>query len=130
MKKYLIKIELADGNEVEARVLARNQDDALKRLYAQDEFKNFIKDIDIAKINISIDGNVDDEDVTTTFELYNENGIAYIRRNKFPRFVGKITNGILSAIEDFDWIDKCDALTAATALRKAGEYLKKREFNL
>lgn len=59
------------------------------------------------------------------YELYTENGYTMIRRNKPPRFTGKVTMGKLSDIEEIEWKDNCTAIEAARALRKAGEFLIK-----
>lgn len=61
------------------------------------------------------------------YELYEEDGITMVRRNKYPRFTGKVTMGQLSDIEDIDWHDKVDnASDAAQAMRKASEFLIKK----
>lgn len=59
------------------------------------------------------------------YELYTDNGYTMIRRNKPPRFTGKVTFGKLSDIEDIHWMDTSSALDMAKALRKAGEFLIK-----
>ena len=59
------------------------------------------------------------------YELFNKDGYVMIRRNKPPRFVGKVTMGKLSDIEGIEWQDNCTAIEAARALRKAGEFLIK-----
>ena len=59
------------------------------------------------------------------YELYTENGYTMIRRNKPPRFTGKVTFGLDSDIEDIQWMDDVSALDMSKALRKAGEFLAK-----
>ena len=59
------------------------------------------------------------------YELFDKDGYVMIRRNKPPRFVGKVTMGKLSDIEEIEWLDDCTAIEAARALRKAGEFLIK-----
>lgn len=59
------------------------------------------------------------------YELSTENGYTMIRRNKPPRFTGKVTFGKFSDIEDIQWMDVASALDMAKALRKAGEFLIK-----
>lgn len=59
------------------------------------------------------------------YELYAENGYTMIRRNKPPRFTGRVTFGLDSDIGDIEFIDHVSALEMAKALRKAGEFLVK-----
>ena len=59
------------------------------------------------------------------YELYDVDGKSMIRRNKPPRFTGEITMGELSDIENIKWIDECTLSEAASAMRKAGEFLIK-----
>jgi len=59
------------------------------------------------------------------YELYTEDGYTMIRRNKPPRFTGRVTFGLKSDIEDIQWMDTASALDMAKALRKAGEFLVK-----
>ena len=61
----------------------------------------------------------------SAYELFGKDGYVMIRRNKYPRFIGKVTMGTSSDIEEIEWIDSCTAMEAARALRKAGEFLKK-----
>lgn len=59
------------------------------------------------------------------YELYTEDGYTMIRRNKPPRFTGRVTFGLKSDIEEIQWMDAASALDMAKALRKAGEFLIK-----
>lgn len=60
------------------------------------------------------------------FELFEDQGYVMIRRNKFPRFVGRVVMGTDSDIQVIQWLDACtDPLVIASAMRKAGEFLKK-----
>lgn len=59
------------------------------------------------------------------YELYTEDGYTMIRRNKPPRFTGRVTFGMNSDIENIRWTDPASALEMAKALRKAGEFLIK-----
>ena len=60
------------------------------------------------------------------FELFEDQGYVMIRRNKFPRFVGRVVMGTDSDIRAIRWLDACtDPLVIASAMRKAGEFLKK-----
>lgn len=63
------------------------------------------------------------------YELFPRNGECWIRRNKFPRFIGRVTMGVISDIEDVEVLDEdvTDAKLAA-AMRKAGEFLRKRRY--
>lgn len=64
-------------------------------------------------------------DKKTAYELYTKDGYTMIRRNKPPRFIGKVTFGKFSDIEDIQWMDAASAMDMAKALRKAGEFLIK-----
>lgn len=60
------------------------------------------------------------------FELFKRNDIIWIRRNKYPRFIGRVLMGAKSDIEDVEILDNCtDAKELASAMRKAGEFLLK-----
>lgn len=62
----------------------------------------------------------------TTFEVFESNGKTMIRRNKFPRFIGEITMGQLSDIENVEWIDECpDFMQVAKIMRLCSEFLRK-----
>lgn len=65
------------------------------------------------------------ESKSQVYELFDKDGYVMIRRNKPPRFVGKVTMGELSDIEEIEWLDDCTAIEAARAMRKAGEFLIK-----
>lgn len=52
MKKYEVKIALSTGNEVRARVDARNQSDAIRRLEQSPEFVQFLDDAEIISVDI------------------------------------------------------------------------------
>lgn len=52
MKKYEVKIALSTGNEVRARVDARNQSDAIRRLEQSPEFVQFLGDAEILSVDI------------------------------------------------------------------------------
>lgn len=58
------------------------------------------------------------------FELFNKDGNAWIRHNKYPRFIGRVTMGAKSDIEEIELLDNCtDAKELAIAMRKAAEFL-------
>ena len=55
-----------------------------------------------------------------------DRGKQMIRRNKPPRFIAEVTFGQLSDIENIEWLDQCtEPLELASAIRKAGEFLKR-----
>lgn len=64
-------------------------------------------------------------DKSPTYELYTEDGCVMIRRNKPPRFTGRVTFGLNSDIEDIQFVDPASVSEIAKALRKAGEFLIK-----
>lgn len=69
---------------------------------------------------------VSDDDRTPAYELFDQDGETYIRRTKPPRFVGRVTFGMRSDIEDVQWLDEPGSpLDLAKAMRKAGEFLVK-----
>lgn len=60
------------------------------------------------------------------YELFERDGKTMIRRNKAPRFIGEITFGPVSDIENIEMIDgPVDPIELTKALRKAGEFLIK-----
>ncbi|MEG1839210.1 MAG: hypothetical protein RR220_07970 [Bacteroidaceae bacterium] len=64
------------------------------------------------------------------YELFERAGEKWIRRNKFPRFIGRITFGALSDIDDVEVLDECTDLELAKSMRKAGEFLNKKKGNV
>lgn len=60
------------------------------------------------------------------YELYEEDGVTMIRRNKHPRFIGKVTFSQETDIEVTEILDSTDAAELARAMRKAGEFLLKK----
>ena len=60
------------------------------------------------------------------YELYEEDGVTMIRRNKHPRFIGKVTFSQETDIEVTEILDSTDAAELARAMRKAGEFLIKK----
>lgn len=61
------------------------------------------------------------------FELFDRDGKTMIRRNKIPRFIGEVTLGQSSDIENIELIDECsDPMEMARVLRKAGEFLARQ----
>lgn len=58
------------------------------------------------------------------FEIYRESDKIMLRHNEFPRFVGQITFGELSDIENIECVDECtDAAVWAKTMREAGEFI-------
>lgn len=58
------------------------------------------------------------------FEIYKESDKTMLRHNEFPRFVGQITFGELSDIENIVCIDECtDAQVWAKTMREAGDFI-------
>lgn len=61
----------------------------------------------------------------SVYELFEINGKQMIRRKKFPRFVGEVTMGQLSDIENIEWLDEASVSKMAETMRKAGDFLLK-----
>ena len=60
------------------------------------------------------------------FEIYRESDKTMLRHNDFPRFIGEITFGELSDIENIVCIDECtDAQVWTNTMRDAGDYILK-----
>lgn len=61
------------------------------------------------------------------YGLFTRNGECWIRRNKFPRFIGRVTMGLISDVENVEILDEdVNADKLVSAMRKAGEFLKRR----
>lgn len=63
------------------------------------------------------------------YELYEEDGVKMIRRNKPPRFIGKVVFRQETDIEVTEVLDYTSAEELAKAMRKAGEFLLKKSKN-
>ncbi len=60
------------------------------------------------------------------FTIYKKDGKQYIERLVYPRFVGEITMGLLSDVENIQLIDNCtDLAELARAMHAAAEYMVK-----
>ena len=122
MKKnnYIIKIVLVNGDEVHSRVEdAKNQEEALKRIQGTDIFENE----KIKRIDINIDYTQPAKD---DFSIYKKNGKTYIEHLSYPKFVGEITFGKESDIENvevYEDVDDISAMDMATAMRMAEDYM-------
>lgn len=63
------------------------------------------------------------------YELYDQDGSTMIRRNKPPRFIGRVVFNQYTDIEVIEVLDNASPLELAKAMRKAGEFLIKRSQN-
>lgn len=64
------------------------------------------------------------------YELFERDGKQMIRRNKPPRFVGEVTFGEFSDIENIEYLDSpANPVELARAMRKASEFLIKSSRN-
>lgn len=58
------------------------------------------------------------------FEIYKDSDKTMLRHNEFPKFVGQITFGELSDIENIECVDECtDAAVWAKTMREAGDFI-------
>lgn len=130
MKRYEVKITLKSGDEVNAKVTARNQADAMRRLQSTAEFVNFIADshsevdrVDIQPIAIE----PIDHDRYALTTAVNKAGWYILAdldnriRIEFKRGHYNETNRILPL--SGERLPNLDAMQMATVLREAGEYL-------
>lgn len=69
------------------------------------------------------------ENKAAAYELFEASGKQMIRRRKPPRFVGEVTMGRLSDIENIEWLDDASVSEMAEVMRKAGEFLVKSSRN-
>jgi len=61
-----------------------------------------------------------------TYRLYTEGEKTMIERLKYPRWVGELTFGQLSDIENIEMKDNCnDIMEMARSMRMAGEFIVK-----
>lgn len=60
------------------------------------------------------------------FKIYNMNDVVKIEHLEYPRFVGDITFGDLSDIENIQWIDNpgTNVMNIAKLMREAGDFIK------
>ncbi|MBO7469680.1 MAG: hypothetical protein J6T81_06075 [Bacteroidales bacterium] len=128
MKRYQIKIELTNGDELDARVVGRNRSDALRRMEQTEAYINFvgnhdIKTIDIKPIPIKP---IDNERFAVT-TIDNKPGW-YIVADLDNRIKIEFKKGRYNDTQRILPIGDGKQLTAqeqATALREIGEYLYK-----
>lgn len=126
MNDYKIKVYLSGGDEVHAHSEGSNRAEAWEWVKNNEEFRRFVGTRRIISYKVMRSGQP--EEPADTYELYAEAGRVMIRRNKPPRFTGVVTMGIQSDIEQIEWQDPATPIEAASAMRKAGEFLKKKSF--
>jgi hypothetical protein len=122
MNNYFVRIVLMSGDEVHSRVSnCKNQEEAIRRIHNTKQYQDFIKDGAIKYIDIEIDKS---PRIKNDFRIYNDEGVTLIEHLSYPRFIGEITFGEKSDIENVDMIDDdASAVDMATAMRMAEDYM-------
>ena len=122
MKRYQLTISLKDGNEIRARVSARNKADALRRLFATTGTTK----ADIAECAIEpIPIETPDSTRFSVAAVPNKQGW-YVCADLDNRVKVEWKKGHYNCIQNVSLIDghTGDELTTATALREIGDYLR------
>lgn len=126
MKQYKIIITLINSDELRAKVMARNQKDALKRLQQTDQYRDFVGNTDIVKIDIipvEIHG-IDNERFAVT-NITNKPGwyvvcdLDHLIKIEFKKGFFNETQKIMPIGEG----KELGALECATAMREISDYL-------
>lgn len=126
MKRYQINIELTNGDKLNARVVGRNQSDALRRMEQTDAFVDFIGNHDIKTIDIKpipIEPIDNERFAVTTID--NKPGW-YVVADLDNRIKVEFKKGMYNDTQRILPIGEGKPLTAqeqATALREIGEFM-------
>lgn len=127
MNRYKVTITLSNGNQVDAKVVAENQDKAIKRLQATKEFADFVGDAEIKSIDIEQIERKQSDD--TRFLLQkSEKANHYVCTDKTNNIVAIFEQGKfnetqkVSNLHDFTEVQ---ALQIPTALREMADWLQK-----
>lgn len=128
MKKYRIEITFVSGDRIEARVDARNKNDAMRRLMDAEAFKNFASQCgDILSTSVEQE-EIEETIDTSRFVVTSLNGKEgwYVVADLENRIKVEFKKGHYNDMQKVTCFGKdADALKEATALREIGDYLFK-----
>lgn len=127
MKQYQITIKLKNGDEINAKVVARNQSDAIKRLQGIPEVADLLNGQEIEKIDVKpIQIKPIDNERFGVTTIDNKSGwyvIADLDNKVKIEWKKGMYNETNRAMPIGDGELPADALKMATILREIGEYL-------
>lgn len=127
MKQYQITIKLKNGDEINAKVVARNQSDAIKRLRETSKVSEFINGQEIEKIDVvPIQIKPIDNERFGVTTIDNKPGwyvIADLDNKVKIEWKKGMYNETNRAMPIGDGELPADALKMSTILREIGEYL-------
>ena len=124
MKRYKVTLELADGNRIEAKVTARNENDALHRLKSTPQAAQFITaDIIAHSVEPIAIESVDNSRFVVT-NIDNKPGW-YVCADLDSRIKVEWRKGCYNSKQNISTIEgvQPDAQQLASALREIGDYL-------
>lgn len=126
MNRFKVKIVFLDGNEVHAKVEARNKKDAIRRVRATEQFQDFqsasIKEILVEKIEIQ---SIDNTRFAVT-NIDNKQGW-YVVADLDNRIKVEFKKGHYNDIQKVCFFDNYEDLSPAelaTALREIGDFIR------
>ena len=125
MNRYKINITLSDGDQVQAKSVGNNQDEALARLWQTEQFIKFVADRDIKSLKIDFDGIVQPVNPDNYIVQESEKPNHYVVTDKINNVVAVFEKGRynetakITPLYDFPQ----EPVGTATILREIGEYL-------
>lgn len=126
MKRYHITIDFSDGNRVDAKVVGRNKNDALRRLKRQPQYADFAGNADIIAESVEpvpIEPIDNERFAVTTIDnkpgWYVVADLDNLIKVEWKKGMYNETQRVLPIGEG----KPMDALEAATAMREIGEFL-------
>lgn len=132
MGRFLINVTLSNKDEVQCRVEARNQKEAIDKLMNVQEFINFVGDKEIKKYEISIDSEKTEktDDRFLLQKCKKEN--FYILTDKENEIVCEFEKGRYNETQKFTMLNdvSIEPLELATIMREFGEFLSKNHKDL
>lgn len=127
MNRYKVTITLSNGNQVDAKVVAENQDKAIKRLQATKEFADFVGDAEIKSIDIEQIERKQSDD--TRFLLQkSEKANHYVCTDKTNNIVAIFEKGKFNESQKITNLHKLrtkQMLQLPTILREMADWLQK-----
>jgi hypothetical protein len=125
MQNYKVNILLSDGDEIQSRVLAKNQEHALERLQGTQQFIDFLGDREIQKVEIKPEKEApsvqDDNYLLQKSEKPNRYVVTDVANNCTIIFEERRFN----ETQKIEFLDKnvLNPVEAASILRMIGEWL-------
>lgn len=128
MKKYRLKITLADGRVVDAKSVGEDHEQAIKRICSAEQFIKFVGESEIVNVDCELLGEVEKIDDKENFVLQRskEREGWWVATDTATNIVSQFEQGNFkhtATITPIDDLAGYSELSVATTLRELGEWL-------